>query len=49
MDKQNRAQLTFSVKEMAEIRQAYAIYIATSGEKSMNQWMKAIIMTKVRE
>lgn len=49
MDKQNRAQLTFSVKEMAEVRQAYAIYIATSGEKSMNQWMKAIIMTKVRE
>ena len=50
MDNQNRTQLTFSVKEATEVRQAYAIYIATSGEqKNINQWMKSIIMKKVKE
>lgn len=50
MDTQLKRQLTFSLEETAEIRQAYASYVAAGGEqKSINKWMKDIIMKKVRE
>ena len=45
-----KPQLSFSEEEYAEVRKAYAAYILQEDDpESINGWMKAIVMDKVKE
>ena len=46
---QLKRQITFSLEETQQIREAFAEYVASGGEKSINIWMKEKILKELKK